>query len=89
MKVFGKILKALAALAAIAGAVYVTINYGEKIVAWVKEKLNLTCCCGDDCCCEEECCCGNCECEEAPADETAEAVEETPAVQAEETDFEG
>ena len=62
MKVFGKILKFLAAVAAIAGAVYAAITYGDKIIAWVKEKLNLTCCCGDDCCCCD--CDCDCDCEE-------------------------
>ena len=86
MKVFGKILKVLAALAAIAGAVYVAITYGDKIVAWVKEKLNLNCC-------SEDCCCCDCDCEETPAEEAAQepdaAVEEDTSVQAEQADFEG
>ena len=88
MKVLGKILKFLAALAAIAGAVYVVITYGDKIVAWVKKTLKLDCCCGDTCCCG-----GDCECEEAPAQEAAEvpaeAEEKETSVQADEADFEG
>lgn len=88
MKVWNTVLKILAALAAIAGVVFVIVKYGDKIVAWVKKiacKLGLCCC--DDCC---ECC--DCEdteaipAEEAPAEETP--VEEG-AVQAEEKDFEG
>ena len=73
MKGFYNFLKFVAALAAIAAAVYVAITYGDKIVAWVKDKLGL-CCCNCDCECACECCC-----EEAPA--------EAPA--AEEADFEG
>ena len=96
MKIVGTVLKILAALAAVAGAVYVIATYGDKIVAWAKSLLGKCCCkdccCEDDCCCDEECCCNEEECccaeeaccEEAPA---AEAAEE--AVQAEEADFEG
>lgn len=92
MKVLGKVLKVLTALAAIAGAVYVAITYGDKIVAWVKKTLKLDCCCKDTCCdCECECDC-DCECEEAPAEEVAEAAAEVceqETVQADEADFEG
>lgn len=80
MKMFGKILKVLAALAAIAGAVYVIATYGDQIVAWAKKMLSkVRCCCAADCC--EEVVVEAVEAEEAPA-------EEAP-VQAEETDFEG
>ena len=73
MKVLGNVLKILAALAAIAGVVYVVATYGDKIVAWAKKLLNKTCC---DCC--------QCEAveEEIPVEEAAGEV-------AEETDFEG
>lgn len=73
MKTFGTIMKILAALAAIAGAIYVAATYGDKIVAWAKKLVSqFNCCC---CCCDcEECI------DEVPAEE---------AVQAEETDFEG
>ena len=37
MKVFTNILKILAAIAAIAGAIYVVATYGDKIVAWAKK----------------------------------------------------
>lgn len=78
MKVFTTILKILAALAAIAGIVYVIATYGDKIVAWAKKVLGCTCeCCG----CECDCDC-DCDCEEV------EVVEENGAV-AEESDFEG
>lgn len=75
MKVLGNVLKVLAALAAIAGVVYVIATYGDKIVAWAKKLLDRTCCC--DCVCEADP-------QEVPAEEPAEEV-----VQAEETDFEG
>lgn len=83
MKAFTTVLKILAALAAIAAAVYVAITYGDKIVAWVKKVLKLDqtaeiCCCDGDC--AEGCC--DCECpEDLPAEEGA--------VEAEDKDFEG
>ena len=36
MKVFNIVIKILAALAVIAGIVYVVATYGDKIVAWAK-----------------------------------------------------
>ena len=87
MKITSKILKIVAAIAAIAGVVYVIATYGDKIVAWAKrllgrEECDCDCGCYDDCenC---ECTCENCECdcdlmeevvvtEAAPAEETAE-----------------
>lgn len=58
MKVIGNILKALAALAAIAGLVFVIVKYGDQIVAWVKKTFGkyFPCCCADETCaadCEE------------------------------------
>lgn len=50
-------LKILAALAAIAGAVFVVATYGDKIVAFAKKLLGK---------------CPCCEAEEAPVDELAE-----------------
>ena len=41
MKTFGNILKLLAVLATIAGAIYVVIKFGDKIVAWFKKVLHL------------------------------------------------
>ena len=77
MKIAATIGKILAAVAAVAGAVYLIATYGDAIVAWAKKFLGCTCCCeeGEECCCEEgECCCGEeCCCEEAaPAEEAAE-----------------
>lgn len=37
MKAFNTVMKLLAALAAVAGAVYVVATYGDKIVAWAKK----------------------------------------------------
>lgn len=104
MKIFANIMKIVAALAAVAGVVYVLATYGDKIVAWAK-KLLASCpckCSGEDtCACDGE---GACVCaaetpaEEAPAEEaTAEEapVEEPTPVPAEdvpvadEKDFEG
>ena len=69
----GTVLKILAALAAIAGAVYAAATYGDKVVAWAKNLWSkffcddFCCYCDDDdCCCDgEDCCC----CEEEQAEE--------------------
>ena len=92
MKIAATIGKILAAVAAIAGAVYLIATYGDAIVAWAKKFLNCTCCCDEECCCEgEECCCeeGECCCEgeECCCEEAAE--EAAPAEEvATEADFE-
>ena len=99
MKIAATIGKILAAVAAVAGAVYLIATYGDAIVAWAKKFLNCSCCCGDECCCEgEDCCCEEgeccCECEEAaeeaPAEEAPveEAAEEPAAEPALEAEFE-
>ena len=103
MKIAATIGKILAAVAAIAGAVYLIATYGDAIVAWAKKFLGC-CCCDEECeCCENgECTCEeDCECcqceeaaeEEAPAEECAceeaAAEEEAPAEEAvTEADFE-
>ena len=80
MKVFGIIMKIVAALAVVAGIVYVVATYGDKIGAWTRKLLNrCQCCCEDDCCCNDDCCCEEAPAEEAPAEEA----------QATESDFEG
>ena len=81
MKLFFGIMKLLTALAIIAGIVFVVIRYGDKIMAWVKKRLNLGCCCGEDCHCEEDCCY-----EEDFCAEDEEAEEEFAT---EDADFEG
>ena len=86
------VMKVLAALAAIAGAIYVIATYGEQIVAWCKKvmamlpKCDCECEC-EDCDCEEPCDDCKCACEaapeEAPAKEAApeEPAEEVPVVE--------
>ena len=103
MKIAAIIGKILAAVAAIAGAVYLIATYGDAIVAWAKKFLGCTCCdeececCENgECTCEEDCEC--CQCEEAAEEETPaeececaceEAAEEAPAEEAvTEADFE-
>lgn len=65
MKGFCNFLKFVAALAAIAAAVYVAITYGDKIVAWFKAQFGKYCSCDCVCCCEE-----------TPAEEPAVQAEE-------------
>ena len=96
MKAFNVIVKLLAALAAIAGIIYVIATYGEQIVAWAKKILASLPKCP---CCEEEAAeeeaVEEVVAEEAPAEEeavevtieVAEEVSESDAV-AEEADFE-
>ncbi len=83
MKTVGFVLKVLAALAVVAGAIYVVATYGDKIVAWVKKVCRIPeeCCCGcedcEDCQCDcedcEDCECDFCDvCEEGEEDFEAE-----------------
>lgn len=98
MKIAATIGKILAAVAAVAGAVYLIATYGDAIVAWAKKFLGCTCCCDEECCCEEgECCCcedgEECCCEEGEecccCEEEAVAEEAAPAEEAAtEADFE-
>ena len=79
MKAFNVIVKVLAALAAVAGAVYVVATYGDQIVAWAKKIFaSLPKC---PCCKEEPKAVEETAAEEAPAEEPAEEapVEEAPA----------
>lgn len=77
MKTVNIIIKVVAALAAVAGVVYVVATYGDKIVAWAKKLLG---CCGE--CCEDIV-------EESPVEEVevAEEVETVEEVVAEEADI--
>ena len=61
MKTFGIIAKIVAALLAVAGAVYVIATYGDKIVAWAKGLI--------------PCKCGEAEPVEEGGEEVVEAVE--------------
>ena len=87
MKILSAIAKIVAALAFIAGAVYLVATYGDKIVAWAKSLLPCKACEGEVV--EEEAETAEETVEDAPAEETAEEApaEETPV--AEEADFEG
>lgn len=97
------VLKVLAALAAVAGAIYLIATYGDRIVAWAK-KLLASCPCHN--CCDvvieqqeeeapaaEEPAAAEAE-EAAPAEAEAPAAEPAPEIPenepvAEEADFEG
>lgn len=69
MKALGIILKIFAALAAIAGVIYVVATYGDKIVAWARMLLDRV----RNCCCS--CNCGCCETDDVVAEDTAQAEE--------------
>lgn len=88
MKTWTVIIKILAAMAAVAGIVYVIAAYGDKIVAFAKKLLGCNPCADCDCDCEE-CDCIEAECEEAveEAEEVAEEAEEE-TVTATEEEFE-
>lgn len=86
MKAVSAIAKIVAALAAVAGIVYIVATYGDKIVAWAKKMLNIDCPCA--CPVEESV---EAEVSEAEVSEAA-PTEEVPAdgdVVASEGDFEG
>ena len=88
MKILSAIAKIVAALAFIAGVVYLVATYGDKIVAWAKKLLPCK-----DCACEkaaepeEDIAEPVEEPAEAPAEDAVQADEEAPV--AEEADFEG
>lgn len=100
MKTFNTIAKLLAALATVAGAVYIIATYGEQIVAWCKKALEAMPKCPmcnkdeDDADIEVEITVEEPASEEAPAEEAAEEVpapEEAPVAEnepvADEADF--
>lgn len=66
MRVFSVIMKVVAAVAAVVGAIYVAATYGDQIVAWAKKALSSL----------SKCPC--CKCGE-PADEEEPAAEDAPA----------
>ena len=70
MRVFSVIMKVVAAVAAVVGAIYVAATYGDQIVAWAKKTLSSLSKCP---CCK----CGEPAVEEAPVEEPA--AEGTPA----------
>ncbi len=89
MKIVSMLLKIVAALAALAGIVYVIATYGDKIVAWAKKLLSkcdycadCECNCNGECTCEcecENCDCEDCDCEESDEEVEVEVVAEEPA----------
>ena len=96
MKTLNAIVKVLAVLAAVAGAIYVIAAYGDKIVAWAKRVIG--CCPWDEGMEEEEAPAEEAPVAETPAEEApaeeAPAAEEVPAGEdnapvASEEDFEG
>lgn len=76
MKTANIIIKIVAALAAVAGIVFVIATYGDKIVAWAKKLLGCCPCDGDCECCEEECFEETEEATEEVAEEAEDAAEE-------------
>lgn len=101
MKTFSIIAKVVAALAAVAGIVYVVATYGDKIVAWAKKLLkkgDCTCCECEDCECNEngectcDCDCDECECIDCEGGDCeaclGEETAEEETVDAAEKDFE-
>lgn len=76
MKTANIIIKIVAALAAVAGVVFVIATYGDKIVAWAKKLLGCCPCDGDCECCEEECFEETEEATEEVAEEAEDAAEE-------------
>jgi hypothetical protein len=89
MKIFGIVVKIVAALAAIAGIAFVVVKYGDQIVAWFKKTFGGLFCCCDGECCDGECCCECCEEEATEEEAPVEEVAEDTAVVAAEADFEG
>lgn len=70
MKILSTVLKIVAALAALAGIIYIIATYGDKIVAWAKKMLGkCPCCCEDDC---DDCQCES-DCDDCPCDCTCDA----------------
>lgn len=77
MKTFNTVMKVLAVLAAVAGAIYVIAAFGDKIVAWAKRVIG--CCPWDEGMEETE---EPKAAEETPAEEAAPAAEEAAAPEA-------
>lgn len=90
MKTWTVILKILAALAAVAGVVYIIAAYGDKIVSFARRLLgrDYECFCDcDDCDCEDCDCCDFDDLDELDEVEIEEEADETPV--AADDDFEG
>lgn len=97
MKTFNTVMKVLAALATVAGAVYLVATYGDKLVSWARKLLKSCPCRNGECCCtEEDIADEEAAVEEADVvvavdsqEETEEVSAEEAAPVAEEADFEG
>lgn len=90
MKTWTVILKILAALAAVAGVVYIIAAYGDKIVSFARRLLgrDYECFCDCDDCDREDCdCCDFDDLDELDEVEIEEEADETPV--AADDDFEG
>ncbi len=87
MKVFSNVMKVFAALAAVAGIVYVVATYGDRIVEWAKDLCGKHSCCGRSHFCDLD----EAVDYEVPQAPAQEAPAETPAVDpegADDSDFE-
>ena len=92
MRVFSTVMKIVAAIAAVVGAVYVVATYGDRIVAWAKKTLrNCPVIIFDEPSDVEEPAVEEAPVEETPAEEAPaeETVAEEGVPVADETDFEG
>ena len=81
MKALNTILKIVAALAAVAGAIYVVATYGDKIVAWAKKLWSSLPQCPEVTVTAEPDVQEPQAVEEASQEVAVEAAEETPAVE--------
>lgn len=81
MKILSTIAKIVAAVAFVAGVVYLVATYGDKLVAWAKKLLPCKECEGEVVEEAEEA--------EAPAEEATEEAPAEEAPVAEDADFEG
>lgn len=81
MKALNTILKIVAALAAVAGAIYVVATYGDKIVAWAKKLWSSLPQCPEVTVTAEPDAQEPQSVEEASQEVAVEAVEEAPAVE--------
>ena len=87
--------KILAAIAAIAGAIFVIVAWGDKIVSWFKrlfgcKSAETECVCTDEDCESCECTCEDCACDcdcELKEEPVAEEAPAEAPVQADESDF--
>ncbi len=82
MKVFSNVMKVFAALAAVAGIVYVVATYGDRIVEWAKDLCGKHGCCGRSHFCDLD----EAVDYEVPQEPVKEAAAEAPAADAQAAD---